>query len=132
MGTNDESVWLLKMNPKVIEVLDQLLRAMEQLSMATLKEEQVQVPERMPGSLLTVGEAAQRLRVSKYTLRGWVSRRRISYVKIGRRTLFNPTDLDNLIKASTVEPRKPTAQKVIVCQKSGKNLFSGKVMLSYS
>jgi len=29
------------------------------------------------------------------------------YVKIGQRTLFNPIDLDNLIKASTAEPRKP-------------------------
>jgi excisionase family DNA binding protein len=106
MGTDDESVWLFKINPKVLEVLNQLLKAMEQLSMAPPKEEPVQVPHRMPGALLTVDEAAQRLRVSKYTLRGWVSQRRIPYVKIGRRTLFNPTDLDNLIKASTVEPRK--------------------------
>ena len=98
---------LFKINPKVLEVLNQLLKAMEQLSMAPLKEEPIQVPDRMPGALLTVDEAAQRLGVSKYTLRGWVSQRRIPYVKIGRRTLFNPTDLDNLIKASTVEPRKP-------------------------
>ena len=107
MGTNDETIWLCKINPKVLEVLNQLLKAMEQLSMAPPKEEAVQVPHRMPGALLTVDEAAQRLAVSKYTLRGWVSQRRIPYVKIGRRTLFNPTDLDNLIKASTVEPRKP-------------------------
>jgi excisionase family DNA binding protein len=106
MGTNDESLWLCKINPKVLEVLNQLLKAMEQLPMAPPKEEPV-VLHRMPGSLLTVEEAAQRLGVSKYTLRGWVSQRRIPYVKIGRRTLFSPTDLDNLIKTSTVEPRKP-------------------------
>ena len=109
MGTNDDSVWLCKINPKVLEVLNQLLKAMEQLSMAPPKEEPV-VPHRMPGALLTVDEAAQRLAVSKYTLRGWVSQRRIPYVKIGRRTLFNPTDLDNLIKASTMEPRKPSGR----------------------
>jgi excisionase family DNA binding protein len=99
MGTNDESVWLFKINPKVLEVLNQLLRTMEQLSMTPLKEEQIQVPDRMPGALLTVDEATKRLAVIKYTLRGWVSRRRIPHVKIGRRTLFNPADLDNLIKA---------------------------------
>jgi excisionase family DNA binding protein len=109
MGTNDDSVWLCKINPKVLEVLNQLLKAMEQLSMAPPKEEPA-VPHRMPGALLTVDEAAQRLAVSKYTLRGWVSQRRIPYVKIGRRTLFNPTDLDNLIKASTMEPRKPSGR----------------------
>ena len=107
METNDESLWLCKINPKVLEVLNQLLRAMEQLSMTPLKEEQFHLPDRMPGALLTVDEAAQRLAVSKYTLRRWVSQRRIPYVKIGRRTLFNPAALDNLIKASTVDPRKP-------------------------
>ncbi len=83
MGTNDETIWLCMINPKVLEVLNQLLKAMEQLSMAPPKEEAVQVPHRMPGALLTVDEAAQRLGVSKYTLRGWVSQRRIPYVKIG-------------------------------------------------
>jgi excisionase family DNA binding protein len=107
MESNDESVWLCKINPKVLEVLNQFLKAMEHLSMAPPKEEPILMPDRMPGALLTVDEAAQRLAVSKYTLRGWVSQRRIPYVKIGRRTLFNPTDLDNLIKSSTVEPRKP-------------------------
>ena len=70
METNDESFWLCKINPKVLEVLNQLLKAMEQLSMAPPKEEAVQVPHRMPGALLTVDEAAQRLGVNKYTLRG--------------------------------------------------------------
>lgn len=70
MQTDDESVWLCKINPKVLEVLNQFLKAMEQLSMTPLKEEQIQVPNRMPGALLTVDEAAQRLAVSKYTLRG--------------------------------------------------------------
>jgi excisionase family DNA binding protein len=106
METNDESVWLCKINPKVLEVLNQLLKAMEQLSVASPKEEPIQMPHRMPGALLTVDETAQHLGVSKYTLRGWVSQRRIPYVKIGRRTLFNPADLDNLIKDSTIEPRR--------------------------
>jgi hypothetical protein len=41
MGTNDETIWLCKINPKVLEVLNQLLKAMEQLSMALPKEEAV-------------------------------------------------------------------------------------------
>ena len=107
MGTNDDSVWLCKINPKVLEVLNQLLRAMEQLSIPPPKRGTSAGAAQNAGALLTVDEAAQRLGVSKYTLRGWVSQRRIPYVKIGRRTLFNPADLNNLIKASTVEPRKP-------------------------
>jgi hypothetical protein len=61
METNDESFWLCKINPKVLEVLNQLLKVIEQLSMAPPKEEPFQAPHRLPGSLLIVDEAAQRL-----------------------------------------------------------------------
>ncbi|MEJ2673525.1 MAG: helix-turn-helix domain-containing protein [Deltaproteobacteria bacterium] len=98
------------MNPKFVDLLERLVIAMEQIKMPTGQEwqaEKIRVQEGVPKGLLTVDEAAQRLGISKHSLRGWVSQRRIPHVKIGRRTLFNPTDLDNLIKAFTVEPRKP-------------------------
>ncbi len=55
--------------------------------------------------LLSVADAAQWLGISRHTLNGWVSKRKVPFVKLGRRTLFNPADLDRMIKAATVEPR---------------------------
>lgn len=57
-------------------------------------------------NLLNVAEAAERLGISRHTLNGWVSKRKVPFVKLGRRTLFNPADLDRMIKAATVEPRR--------------------------
>ncbi len=56
--------------------------------------------------LLSVSDAAQRLGISRHTLNGWVSKRKVPFVKLGRRTLFNPTDLERIIKANTFEPRR--------------------------
>lgn len=56
--------------------------------------------------LLSVTDAAQRLGISRHTLNGWVSKRKVPFVKLGRRTLFNPIDLERIIKANTFEPRR--------------------------
>jgi excisionase family DNA binding protein len=56
-------------------------------------------------NLLSVTDAAHRLGISRHTLNCWVSKRKVPFVKLGRRTLFNPADLDRMIKAATVEPR---------------------------
>ncbi len=56
-------------------------------------------------NLLSISEAAARLGISRHTLNGWVSKRKVPFIKLGRRTLFNPADLERLIKAATVEPR---------------------------
>jgi excisionase family DNA binding protein len=56
-------------------------------------------------NLLSVNDAAHRLGISRHTLNCWVSKRKVPFVKLGRRTLFNPADLDRMIKAATVEPR---------------------------
>jgi excisionase family DNA binding protein len=93
-----------------MELIERLVIAIERTQVFTgqlQEKETCLVQKGVPKGLLTVDEAARRLGVSKYTLRGWVSQRRIPYVKIGRRTLFKPTDLDNLIKDSTVVPRSP-------------------------
>ncbi len=56
--------------------------------------------------LLSVNDAAQRLGISRHTLNCWVSKRKVPFIKLGRRTLFNPADLERMIKAATVEPRR--------------------------
>jgi excisionase family DNA binding protein len=55
--------------------------------------------------LLSVKEAAERLNISVFTLRGWISQRRVRFVKLGRRTMFLPMDLEDLINGSVIEPR---------------------------
>ena len=107
MGSGEDGLWLFKVNPKFMEVLDRLLRMMEQPPMVPHQEEKSRDENELPGGLLTVGEASQRLRISEHTLRRWINQRRLSYVKLGRRTLFNPADLDNLVKSCTIEPWKP-------------------------
>jgi excisionase family DNA binding protein len=68
--------------------------------------------------LLTVREAAQYLAVSVSTLYGWVWRRRIPFVKIGRALRFDPQDLAAFIEANKHVPRKeisPTSSRVNPC-----------------
>ena len=55
--------------------------------------------------LLSVGEAAERLNISVFTLRGWISQRRIRFRKIGRRTMLHVDDIQELINDAVVEPR---------------------------
>jgi len=56
--------------------------------------------------LLNVKEAAARLNISVFTLRGWISQRRVRFVKLGRRTMLRNEDLEALIHDSLVEPRR--------------------------
>lgn len=63
--------------------------------------------ENHKNQLFNVQRAAERLGISVFTLRTWVSQRRIPFVKLGRRVLFNPDDLDRMIQANTVEPFRP-------------------------
>jgi excisionase family DNA binding protein len=55
--------------------------------------------------LLSNDEAAQILGISPFSLRGKVYRKEIPFIKIGRRTLFSPSDLCAFIEANKVEPR---------------------------
>ena len=55
--------------------------------------------------LLNVEETATLLGISPHTLRGWVSRKRIRYVKIGRRCLFRQEDIDEMVSAGLCEPQ---------------------------
>jgi excisionase family DNA binding protein len=55
--------------------------------------------------LLNNDEAAKILGVSPHSMRGKVFRREIPFIKIGRRTLFDPADLRAIIEAGKVQPR---------------------------
>jgi excisionase family DNA binding protein len=52
--------------------------------------------------LLTTRQAAAHLGLSENTIRAWVRRRRVRYVKVGRSVRFRLADLDALTR--TVEP----------------------------
>jgi len=47
--------------------------------------------------LLTAGEAAEYLRISEWTLRHWVSDKKIRFIKIGRAVRFKKAHLDRFL-----------------------------------
>lgn len=53
--------------------------------------------------LLTMTEASEYLGISKLTLYGWVSARKLGFVKVGRLVRFKQHDLDRWIDQHTVK-----------------------------
>lgn len=53
--------------------------------------------------LLTIVEASEYLGVSKLTLYGWVSARKVSFIKVGRLVKFKQEHLDRWIDQHTVK-----------------------------
>lgn len=56
----------------------------------------------MESQLLTVKEAAGRLRLKPTTIRAWILNRKIQYVKIGGRVFIRSADIDALIDQSLI------------------------------
>ena len=54
--------------------------------------------------LIPIDQAADYTGLSKHTLYTMVSQRRIPYVKVGRRTMFDVTRLDEWLKQHAVLP----------------------------
>src|SRR5262245_15493147 len=54
-------------------------------------------PQLQPSDLLTTAEAAVYLRISEWTLRHWVSDRKIKFFKIGNRVRFRRAHLDRFL-----------------------------------
>ncbi len=48
--------------------------------------------------LINVNELAKVLGISVQTVYAWVSRRRLPIVKVGRRTMFNPEEIDRWVR----------------------------------
>lgn len=59
--------------------------------------------------MLTVSEAAKRLGVQESTVRAWVMRRRIPYLKIGRGVRIEEKELDRLLAQCRVPAKKEAA-----------------------
>jgi excisionase family DNA binding protein len=59
----------------------------------------------MTSDLLDVEEAAAFLHVKVATVRSWVLKEKISYVKLGRRVFLRKPDLEKLIADSVVLPK---------------------------
>jgi excisionase family DNA binding protein len=66
----------------------------------------------MPSDLVNLTEAAEILRLKPCTVRAWVLRRRIPFVKLGRRVLFRRSDLEALISENVVPAHAETATEV--------------------
>jgi excisionase family DNA binding protein len=60
---------------------------------------------RAMNNLLTIDEAAKYLGISKLTLYGWVSARKVGFIKVGRLVKFKQEQLDKWIDEHTVKPR---------------------------
>jgi excisionase family DNA binding protein len=55
--------------------------------------------------LLSVVQAARLLNISVPTLRQWLSQRQLPYVKVGRRTMLRPEDIERFIEHNRKEAR---------------------------
>jgi excisionase family DNA binding protein len=60
----------------------------------------------MSSDLFDIEEAASFCHVKPATMRSWVLKNRISYVKLGRRVFLRRADLESLI-ANSVVPSRP-------------------------
>ena len=56
-----------------------------------------------PAERLTAAEAADYLRISEWTLRHWVSDKKIRFIKIGRAVRFKKTHLDRFLSDNVQE-----------------------------
>jgi excisionase family DNA binding protein len=56
------------------------------------------------GKLLNVQEAAVKLGISPLTMRAWIRQRRLPSVRLGRRVLLDPQDIERFIDANRVKP----------------------------
>ena len=57
--------------------------------------------------LLTVGEAADFLRLRPSTIRSWLLKRQITFVKLSRRVFLRRGDLEELLERSVIPAKEP-------------------------
>jgi len=76
----------------------------------------------MPQSkLLSIGDLSSVINISRWTIYGWVSKRKIPFVKLGSRTLFDPVKIGEKISKWLVEALKQSHQdeKAYPCKTMG-------------
>ena len=54
--------------------------------------------------LLDISETAELLRLKESTIRSWILKRKIPFVRLGRRVFVRRADCDRLIEQSIVAP----------------------------
>jgi excisionase family DNA binding protein len=54
--------------------------------------------------LMDVGETAEMLRLKESTIRSWILKKKIPYVKLGRRVFVRQADVLQIIASSVVYP----------------------------
>jgi excisionase family DNA binding protein len=54
---------------------------------------------------LSIRAAAAIAGVSPYTLRTWLRQRRLAHIRLGRRVVIDPRDLEKFVQAGRVEAR---------------------------
>lgn len=62
--------------------------------------------------LLTMNEASEYLGISKLTLYGWVSERKLGFIKVGRLVKFKQEQLDRWIEQHTVKARPAIQERL--------------------
>lgn len=55
--------------------------------------------------LISVEELSKRTNLSRHTIRNWISQKRLPYVKLGRRVLFDEREIMRLIEQNTVREK---------------------------
>jgi excisionase family DNA binding protein len=61
--------------------------------------------EQLEGGMLTVQQAARELAVKESTIRAWIIRRRIGFVKLGRCVRIRRSEVARLIRENTTPAR---------------------------
>jgi excisionase family DNA binding protein len=76
---------------------------------------EVTVPEdsfqQSRSNLLTIEESSALIRLKPSTLRDWLLKRKIPYVKLGRRVFIRRSDIEALISASVVSAANGANQR---------------------
>lgn len=57
----------------------------------------------MPDKLLTTEEAAEILRVSRFTVKLWRQKKMLPFTRIGRRVFHRLSDIEKVIEEKTVQ-----------------------------
>lgn len=95
---------------KHIKHIWRLIKREEIMKTIDLKQPtNTKTPNVQNSKLLTVGEAAAFLRLKESTIRDWVLRRKITFVKLGGRVFIRKADAEALIERSLVPAIQPTA-----------------------
>lgn len=66
-------------------------------------ESEEPVPAYELEGLLRIPEAARVLGIKEKTLRDWVWRRKVTFIKVGKRVAFRPSDIREFIEKNVVK-----------------------------